>query len=240
MAKLILKFRETTLQEIALTQAPITIGREPGNDVVIDNLAISRYHVKIFQDGGQYIIEDLNSGNGTFVNEKQVTKDLLRDRDEILVGKHTLVFVSEEKPLIEERKERVASFAEETVLVNPKVLAERMAQRAGKQSAIEEQLPRVEGSIVIISGGVEQERIALTQGTTIGGKSHLADIKLRGWFVGNPAFMISRRPEGFFITHSKGKRITKVNGTAVATQRELRDGDVITVGATKMQFHSGR
>ena len=238
MAKLILKFKETTLQEIALTQSPITIGRDPDNDVVIDNLAVSRYHVKIFQGDGQYVIEDLNSGNGTFVNEKQVTKDILRDRDEILVGKHTLVFVSEEKPLIEERKER--SFAEETVLVNPKALAERMSRRAGKQSAIEEQLPRVEGSIVIISGGVEQERIALTQGITIGGKSHMADIKLRGWFVGNTAFMISRRPEGFFITHSKGKRMTKVNGTVVATQRELRDGDVITVGATKMQFHSGR
>jgi len=133
MAKLILKFKETTLQEIALTQSPITIGRDPDNDVVIDNLAISRYHAKIFQGDGQYVIEDLNSGNGTFVNEKQVTKDLLRDRDEILVGKHTLVFVSEEKPLTEERQERVTSLAEETVLVNPKALAERMARRAGQQ-----------------------------------------------------------------------------------------------------------
>ena len=240
MAKLILKFNEATLQEIALTQPSITIGREPGNDVVIDNLAVSRYHVKIFQDDGRYILEDLESGNGTFLNEQQVTKEILQDKDQILVGKHTLVFMSEEKTASEERKERGVSLAEATVLVNPKIQAERMARGTGKSSALEEQLTGMEGSVVLLSGGVEQERLTLTQGTTLGGKSHTADIKLRGWFVGNPAFIIVRRPEGFFITHAKGKRLTRVNGAAVITQRELHDGDVITVGATKMQFRRGR
>ncbi len=218
MAKLILQFNGATLQEIVLTQAPITIGREPGNDVVIDNLAVSRYHIKILPVDSQYLVQDLESGNGTFVNGQQVTQAILSDRDQILVGKHTLVFMSGEKTAGAGRKERGVSLAEETVLV---------------------QSQTVEGSIEILSGGVQHERIALTQWTTLGGKGHTADIKLKGWFVGTPAFTISRRPEGFFITHSQGRRMTKVNGTAVTTPRALCDGDVITVGATILQFHSG-
>lgn len=239
MAKLILQFNGATLQEIVLTQSPITIGREPGNDVVIDNLAVSRYHIRILPADDQYLVEDLESGNGTFVNEQQVTQAILRDRDQILVGKHTLVFMSGEKTAGAGRKERGVSLAEETVLVNPKILAERMARGTGQPSTLEEQPAGVAGRIAILAGGIGQEYIALTQGTTLGGKSDTADIKLKGWFVGNPAFVIIRRPEGFSITHSKGQRMTRVNGTAVTTPRALCDGDVITVGATKLQFHSG-
>jgi hypothetical protein len=68
----------------------------------------------------------------------------------------------------------------------------------------------------------------------------MADIKLRGLFVGHPAFIISKRPEGFFITHSKGRRMTRVNGAVVEGQQELQDGDIITVGATKMQFYNAK
>jgi pSer/pThr/pTyr-binding forkhead associated (FHA) protein len=229
MAKLIVKLKDTPLEEILLHKFPITIGREKDNDVSIDNLAISRYHAKIFQDGSQYGIEDLNSGNGTFVNDKKVKKDFLQNKDEILVGKHTLVFLDEEETPVKKPEYRGPSLAEKTVIVNPQTQEELIAGYL---------LASLAGSITILSGGDQQQRIKLSKQTTMGGKSHTADIKLRGFFVGNPAFIISKRLEGFFITHAQGKRMTRVNGELVRGQRTLQDGDIITIGATHMQFHS--
>jgi pSer/pThr/pTyr-binding forkhead associated (FHA) protein len=50
--------------------------------------------------------------------------------------------------------------------------------------------------------------------------------------------MISQKPSGFVITHGGGRRMTRVNGEVVSGQRELQDGDLITIGATKLKFTS--
>jgi hypothetical protein len=131
------------------------------------------------------------------------------------------------------------SLAEETIILNPKTQQRLLALRAGKIPVVAEKRAELTGSIAISTGGVYRDRIVLTKQTTVGGKSPTADIKLRGVFVGNSAFIISKRPEGFFITHSEGKRMTRVNGEVVAGQRELKDKDIIMVGATKMQFYRG-
>jgi pSer/pThr/pTyr-binding forkhead associated (FHA) protein len=235
MPKLILQFRGATLEEIPITKSPISIGREPSNDIVIDNLAVSRQHVQIFQNELGYWVEDLNSSNGTFVNEKAVSRETLKDQDAILVGKHTLLFVDSDQRLIEQTEARAAaSLAEQTCLLPRSLLT---ARRAETTLGTEEKGAEMEGDIVVLSGGTRQERIALTKRTTVGGKSPTADITLRGLFVGKTAFLISKRPEGFCITPTEGRRRTKVNGEVIAGQRALQDGDRITVGATHMQFH---
>jgi pSer/pThr/pTyr-binding forkhead associated (FHA) protein len=232
MAKLILKLKDTTLKEIPIDKPEITIGRDRSNDIVIENLAVSRHHAKIFQHQDQaFFIEDLKSGNGVFVNKQKITKEMLSHNDEILVGKHTLVFMNEEKKPVVQDEPKAASLVEQTILLTP-------AMGARMRAALAEQSPELEGGIAIMSGGSAQERILLSKRLTVGGKSSRADIKLRGLFVGHPAFTISRRPEGFFIAPAKGWRMTRVNGVAVEGQRELRDGDIITVGATKMQFYN--
>jgi len=93
MAKLILQFKGANIKEFLLEKTAITIGRDPKNDIVIDNLAVSRFHTKITQQGNNYFVEDLQSGNGTFLNEQRVDKEILKHNDAITVGKHTLVFI---------------------------------------------------------------------------------------------------------------------------------------------------
>jgi pSer/pThr/pTyr-binding forkhead associated (FHA) protein len=238
MAKLIVKFKDATLQEIPMTKPTVTIGRVNKNDIKIENLAVSRQHAKIVRDGDRYIIEDLNSLNGTFVNEKKVMKGILRNNDEILVGKHTLIFVDEEEKPIEMRRDIDISLAEKTVILDTKKQRELLSRRMEEKPTIAEKPFELEGGISIISGGVDQKDIELTKRLTIGGRGESADIKLKGLFVGKIAFIISKRPNGFFITHSGGRSMTKVNGVAVGGQRELRDGDIIDIGSTRMQFYA--
>lgn len=93
MAKLVLKFDERVLAEYPVdADAETSIGRLPDNVVVIDNPAVSGHHARIFVDGADYVVEDLRSKNGTYVNDKHVVRAALRDGDVLLVGKHRLVF----------------------------------------------------------------------------------------------------------------------------------------------------
>ena len=105
MLRIILKFKSTVLKELKINQDEIIIGRDSGNDIQIDNIAVSREHARIIRGPNYYLIEDLNSSNGTFVNGKIINKKFLKAEDEILIGKHSLQIVLEDPPAImKERK----------------------------------------------------------------------------------------------------------------------------------------
>src|SRR6201998_1195219 len=88
MSRLLLKFESATLKEVPLGTRPVTIGRAPDNDIQIDNLAVSNYHARVYVEAGSLVVEDLNSLNGSFLNEIRVDRAMLKDGDTILIGKH--------------------------------------------------------------------------------------------------------------------------------------------------------
>jgi pSer/pThr/pTyr-binding forkhead associated (FHA) protein len=92
MAKLYLKFEEHVIREVALSGGVVTIGRQPDNLVQIDNPAVSGHHAKIYWEGDHYIIEDIESFNGTYANNRRIGRAVLKDGDVVLVGKHTIEF----------------------------------------------------------------------------------------------------------------------------------------------------
>ena len=60
--------------------------------IVIDNPAVRAGMPASSSEGNHYVVEDLKSTNGTFVNEKPIARHTLLDGDVVLVGKHSLVF----------------------------------------------------------------------------------------------------------------------------------------------------
>src|SRR5258708_1611489 len=96
MAKLYLKFEQQLLKEVNLEPGTLTIGRLPDNMLQIDNLAVSGHHAKVISEGNQYVIEDLGSLNGTYVNNQRVGKATLNDGDQVLIGKHVVQFPNEQ------------------------------------------------------------------------------------------------------------------------------------------------
>jgi len=99
MLKIELKFRDKVLKHLETDKSKITIGRGMKNDIQIDNLGVSKEHAEILRHSGHYTIEDLKSTNGTFLNEKQITKAKLNPNDIVTIGKHTLEFnLTDETP----------------------------------------------------------------------------------------------------------------------------------------------
>ncbi|MFH0947188.1 MAG: FHA domain-containing protein [Planctomycetota bacterium] len=88
MAKLVVEGddpREIPLSEVC------RIGRDKGNEVALEDPGLSRRHCRIFREGADYILEDLKSANGTFVEGKRVDRAKLRHGDRISLGEVTLL-----------------------------------------------------------------------------------------------------------------------------------------------------
>src|SRR5947208_9206360 len=90
MPKLSLMFENKIVKEVPVGSRPVTIGRSPDNDLPVDNLAVSNYHAKIYFEAGRMVIEDLDSPNGTFVNDLLVKHATPHDGDHIHIGKHQI------------------------------------------------------------------------------------------------------------------------------------------------------
>lgn len=235
MAKIEVRFGDVALREVSLDKPSVMIGRSGRNDIAIDNMAVSRKHAKIYREGPRFIVEDLKSLNGTFVNNKKVSEWILSDNDRILIGKHTLVFIDERDQPVRGTAGAEGPSVEQTVILQTKKQRELLSKI--QKSGPDKESGKVHCGVTIISGCSGQQDIELTKGLSVAGRDVHADIRLKGLFLGKGVFLISRRPSGFYISSSGGRTTTRVNGFPITDQQELRDGDMISVGRNKMQFY---
>ncbi len=98
MPKLIYKDPDTGSQvvvELDNEQSEVTVGRNPGNIIRINNPSVSRRHTKLIYEHGQVSIYDLNSSNGTYVNGMRIEEQVLDDGDLVRVGEFPMEFVDD-------------------------------------------------------------------------------------------------------------------------------------------------
>ncbi|MDP2278157.1 MAG: FHA domain-containing protein, partial [Nitrospirota bacterium] len=226
MSKVMLKFKEAVLKEIPLDKDTVTIGRNPGNDINIDNLAVSGFHAKLINRGGSFFIEDLNSTNGTFVNGKRISECALNNNDDIVIGKHSLIFISPQA--VEEDKTETLKIKKpamgETIIIDTKKHKAMIEEaRAAGQAGLGEKI----GGFTIIEGNTDKREYELAGRLTTIGKSDTAGIKLKGLFAPKVAALINRTKSGYFISPSESSKKLKINGTVVEGRQELKDGDIV-------------
>lgn len=234
MARIILKFKELVLKDFSLQDGGKTIGRAPGNDVVLENLLVSGHHARIDQAGGEYIITDLQSKNGTYVNGARVSSVKLKHGDQILVGKHTLVFELDAAQVSAADKDMV----EETMFVQSAgaIPGQPPAQAAPETESAASPAP-VEplGVLSYLSGG--KGECELTKKLVKMGKGEEADVQIGGFLTPKVVATISRRPTGYHITPMTGRVKVRVNGVPVEGSQRLKEFDTIEVGAVVFQFY---
>jgi len=235
MPKLILKFKEAVLKEYALEDEMVTIGRVDDNTIKVDNMAVSSHHAKLIRENGDFVLIDLNSLNGTFVNGQKISKWILKNNDFITIGKHTLVYIDERVP----KKSPLSDTSElrspeGTVMLDMRTQQQLLEEAAAKKGV--DKVGELVGALTFISDSKGQGEIDLSKRITMIGKGKEAEIKIKGLFLPNISAVISRRPAGYFLSHSEGRAIPKVNGESVKGQVKLKDGDIIELAGLKMQF----
>ena len=233
MPRLILTFNKQVIKEYPFLKDSVTIGRDEDNGIVIDNLAVSSYHAKIDKVGSDYIVTDLQSTNGTFVNDQKVVSHKLSHGDNVIIGKHVILFVAAEKGTGPEAPEEKGEL-DRTMMLDTAKQKELLA----KQQVLPK-TPKVPQKIGVVSfiNGSETGEIELKKKLTRIGKGDSSEIKLSGVFIGSTAATISKRPSGYTITYTGGRAKLKVNGKVVKDSVALKDFDTIELGSHKFQFY---
>ena len=230
MALLTLKFKDLPLKEIELAGESKTIGREPSNDIVVENLLVSGYHARVDPAGKEYVLTDLQSKNGTFLNGERVTSTKLKNGDQILIGKHTLVFSLDSAELQEDPK-----LTEETMFIQvaqgDAEPSEELAAPGLDSTAVSAERPAI---LAFVSGGRGEHEIKRKLVKL--GKGEEADIPIGGLFTPRVAATISRRPTGYHLSPA-GRAKVKVNGVQIGGSHRLREFDNIEIGPAKLQFY---
>ena len=76
----------------ALGEGTTSIGRQEDSDIFLDDVTVSRKHATFSRQDGRFVVRDVGSLNGTYVNMQRVDEADLQDRDEVQIGKFRLVF----------------------------------------------------------------------------------------------------------------------------------------------------
>lgn len=232
MPKLILKFKDTKIDEFLLEKGKnVTIGRRESNDIMIENLAVSGMHAKIDAIDKGYLLTDLKSKNGTFVNGQLIATHWLGHGDTISIGKHTLVFA-----YIEGEEREVVNGAggmDRTMVMDTTKYRDMLSKSSGNAAGTirKKEIP---GVLSFLAGGdgeleIKKKLIKI-------GKDASSDIVVKGLMVGKTAATISKRPKGYYLSYVSGMLKPKVNDVTVRESVLLKEFDIIELGSTKMQF----
>ncbi|MFT5128637.1 MAG: hypothetical protein ACI8W8_002254 [Rhodothermales bacterium] len=82
-------------KRVDLGDEEVTIGRSPETTIQVTLNNVSRIHTRIFSQGDEYFVEDLESTNGTYLNNIRIVKSVLRNNDQVEIGECKMVFVEE-------------------------------------------------------------------------------------------------------------------------------------------------
>ncbi|MFA7269329.1 MAG: FHA domain-containing protein [Sterolibacterium sp.] len=238
MAKLTLSMDGLLLKEIPLTKERTTIGRKPHNDIQIDNLAISGEHAVIVTILNDAFLEDLGSTNGTQVNGQPIKKHFLQNDDVIELGKYRLKYTKEAQPQAAQ-----ADF-EKTMIIRPDMAAKPAVQTSEKAMMENTRADMTAGHLAPSAPPAAQPAAALPRGAIqiLSGANAGKELELTKTLssLGKPGVqvaVITRRPQGYFITHVEGAVFPSVNGKTLDAQAHpLQDHDIIELAGIKMEF----
>lgn len=239
MPKLTLKFDNSVLNEVPVGSKEVSIGRSPDNGLVIDNPAVSHYHARVFNEEGRLMLEDFGSLNGTFVNGQRVKMISLKPGDLVAIGKHTIL-VSDSREAADPfwqggMPKPAAPKINETVMLDTKERREFMQKVAAVGESSQPAPARVKlATLVVRKGNTDKGEYTLSDKLTVIGKSHMATVKLKGWFAPKAAAQINRREDNSYFIGAADRTPT-VNGAPAVHPTKLSAGDIIAVAGVELE-----
>lgn len=244
MSKLLVYLEGELVGEHLLDHERIMIGRKPGNDLQLPHSAVSGSHAMVITIRDDSFLEDLNSTNGTKVNGKSIKKCLLQDGDEIRIAKHVLKYVFEplelkpedEASRLSEKLRHLENLIQSTddtlathedMLLRTQTFSSAMRPHAASHRATAK------------SAGHQPQRAGLQILSGVGAGKEM-DLNRTLTTLGKPGIqvaVITRRPEGYYLSHLEGEKTPLLNGDAIEDEPcELEDRDIIEIASVKLEF----
>ena len=230
MGKLVVSLDGVVIKDVQITKDKTTLGRRPYNDIVIDNLAVSGEHAVLQMAGNDVFIEDLNSTNGTYINGKAIKKQLLAHNDTVEIGKYKIKYLVDESGEYEKTMimRPAGTAAQPFAAQSTPLLQPGQGSPFGSLGGVMPSAPAAQAtpaSIKVLNGAAAGREVTLTKVVTTVGKP------------GVQVASLTKRPNGYAFSHVEGTSRPSVNGVPlVGDSVPLRNGDVIELAGTQMQF----
>ena len=252
MAKFVVFYNNELLKTYELDEPVISIGRLPENTISIANMGVSRRHVKIEEDTDRtYLLSDLNSLNGTYVNGKRIKKITLHSGDKIAIGKYTILYEEvagnrnyhpQERPQVEPVKPVAreyiggpdGSYVHRTTEPRMRAVTEVMPAIGESAGNTVSDMPHAgEGAVLIETNKHVVHKLEKKFMTM--GSSEEDDIFISGFMVSEHQISIEVQPDGIHISTTKLMGKMKINGKPMR-HHILQHKDRIEVGSSTFRF----
>lgn len=246
MAKFTVIYNDEPFKTYRLDEPVVTIGRLPENTISIANMGVSRRHVRIEEDSeGNYMISDLNSLNGTYLNGKKISKAApLRSGDKIVIGKYTIAYEEESAEVDADATRTSISTAAATgnssdnkdeefeIAMTPTKTATQWGGQIRTQ-----QLANGKGNNPILIETGRHIVYELYKSNMSIGNSEKDDIFVVNMMVGKATaqVIIEKKKDGLYINAQKYKGKAKVNGQVIKSHL-LKHKDRIEVGSSTFRY----
>jgi pSer/pThr/pTyr-binding forkhead associated (FHA) protein len=223
MSKLVLTLEGKIVNHYFIEKSSITIGRDASNDIAINDPLLGDVHVRITRAGQDDIAEGVMSRGGSRLNGKPLGRQILQHRDIIELGSHQLRYMSsrvaadadlDRTMLIQTLARPNGDTKDAPAMVMPMATPPRPALQAGRVEILAGLPPHQAGQFVSL------DRVVTTFGVP-----------------GDKLIVLTRRPQGVFLTHVEGSKFPRVNRHAIGNvPHALKDGDIIEAAGYKLKF----
>ena len=229
MAEIIVKFEDKVIERIVTEKKRISIGRTNDNDIVLENRAVSRKHATIEFNENAAVILDNESLNGTFVNNRKISEEVLRSDDVVTIGKYALVY----------HTESTAPGESMSGMDGTMVLSTKKQKQLIENDRVERQIvAKFGGSVLIGEENADFAEYRLDREVTTIGKAKFVHVKAKGFMVSGIQAKVIRDAEGYSFVNLGRKGKSLLNGEPVE-RAVLKNGDLVTVGKSTFKFVEG-
>lgn len=225
MPKFTVLLGRRAIQVHDIDQPSVRVGRDDGMDIIIDNPSVSRSHLEFRTDGSGWVVEDMGSSNGTYLDDQRISAPKpVAQGDEVGLGKFTIVF------------DRVVGDATPAAAATPGGAGfggTTHIQEGEVQALLKDSLRKRRAHIVWEAGGKQGTHYLSEAPAALFGTGELADVRV-------PAgpkhhLLLVNEEERCAVRNLAWLAKMKVNGKTTP-QARLKDGDVVEMKGLKLTF----
>jgi hypothetical protein len=212
--RLVMTLNGERLGEFGIAKPRTTIGRRAHNDIVIDHLGVSGEHAVIVQAPQGLLVQDLQSTNGTYVNEQAIEQHLLQPGDVIGIGRYQLQ-VADGAP----------AEARDAAVDGSGRAASHLGAGADAGAQASTGVAARHAVVRVLDGAASGREVLLTKDRTTFGKPGVLVVA------------IDRQDGTHVLSRVEGQALVRVNGVPMPPAGvPLHDGDLIDLTGTRLQF----